>query len=145
MALVCKAALADGRGNFIIDSVEISEPHSDEVIVKMKAAGLCHTDHDSLRWGKTMVMGHEGAGVVFKTGKDVSGLAPGDPVVLNWATPCGHCFQCREGNEHICEVNSPVVAGGNGYTPGHAHLEGTCWKGKPVERAFNLGTLSEYV
>ncbi len=144
MALVCKGALADGRGNFMIDDIEVSEPEADEVIVRMKAAGLCHTDHDSMRWGKPIVMGHEGAGVVFKTGKDVSGLLPGDPVILNWATPCGYCFQCLEGNQHICEKNSPVVAGGNGYTPGHAHLEGTRWKGVPVERAFNLGTLSEY-
>ena len=46
--------------------------------------------------------------------------------------------------QHICENNSPVVAGGNGFTPGHAHLEGTLWNGKPIERSFNLGTLSEY-
>lgn len=145
MALTCKAALADGKGNFVIDEVEISEPQADEVIIKMKAAGLCHTDYDSLRWGKPLVMGHEGAGVVYKPGKDVTGLAPGDAVILNWATPCGECFQCQEGNQHICEQNSPVVAGGNGYTPGHAELSSTTWKGAPVVRAFNLGTFSEYV
>jgi len=144
MSLISKAAVADGRGNFIIDEIEINEPKADEVIVKMKAAGICHTDHDSLSWGKSIVMGHEGAGVVFKTGKDVTEIAPGDHVILNWATPCGHCFQCLEGNQHICENNSPVVAGGNGYTPGHAHLQGTKWKGQPIERSFNLGTLSEY-
>ena len=138
------AALADGRGNFVIDEIEIAEPHADEVIVKIKAAGLCHTDHDSLSWGKPVVMGHEGSGIVFKTGRDVTGIVAGDHVILNWATPCGHCFQCLEGNQHICENNSPVVAGGNGYTPGHAHLQGTRWKGQPVERSFNLGTLSEY-
>ena len=144
MALRCKAALADGKGSFLIDEVEIGEPQADELIVQMKAAGLCHTDYDSLRWGKPLVMGHEGAGVVFKTGKDVTRVAPGDHVILNWATPCGYCFQCREGNEHICENNSPVVAGANGYTPGHAELSGTTWKGQPVVRSFNLGTLSEY-
>ncbi len=144
MSLICKAALADGNGGFIIDEIEINEPQADEVIVKMMAAGLCHTDHDSLRWGKSLVMGHEGAGIVFKTGKDVRGIAPGDHVILNWATPCGFCFQCLEGNQHLCENNSPVVAGANGYTPGHAHLQGTLWKGQPIERSFNLGTLSEY-
>lgn len=144
MGLVCNAALADGKGSFVIDETEIAEPASDEVIVKMKAAGLCHTDYDSLRWGKPLVMGHEGAGVVFKVGEDVMDVVPGDHVILNWATPCGHCFQCREGNEHICENNSPVVAGGNGYTPGHAELSSTKWRGKPVLRSFNLGTLSEY-
>jgi S-(hydroxymethyl)glutathione dehydrogenase/alcohol dehydrogenase len=144
MALTSKAAIADGQGKFFLDDIEIGDPGDDEVIVRMKAAGLCHTDHDSMSWGKNIVMGHEGAGVVFKTGKGVRGLSEGDSVILNWATPCGHCFQCLEGNQHICENNSPVVAGGNGYTPGHAHLESTLWKGKPIERSFNLGTLSEY-
>lgn len=144
MALRCRAAIADGKGDFLIDEVEIGEPKSDEVIVQMKAAGICHTDYDSLRWGKPLVMGHEGAGIVFKCGMNVTGCVPGDHVILNWATPCGHCFQCLEGNEHICEINSPVVAGGNGYTPGHAELSGTTWKGTPVLRAFNLGTFSEY-
>jgi S-(hydroxymethyl)glutathione dehydrogenase / alcohol dehydrogenase len=144
MPLTCKAALADAKGNFIVDQIQVNEPKVDEVIVKMKAAGLCHTDFDSLRWGKKFVLGHEGSGVVIQTGKDVTGIHAGDSVILNWATPCGHCFQCLEGNQHICENNSPVVAGSNGHTPGHADLAGTTWNGKPIERSFNLGTLSEY-
>lgn len=145
MATVSKAAIANGNGGYTIDETEIASPLADEVLVKMKAAGLCHTDYDSLRWGKPVVMGHEGAGIVVKAGADVKSVVPGDRVILNWATPCGHCFQCRQGNESICENNSPVVAGNDGYTPGHAHLSGTRWKGIPVERSFNLGTLSEYV
>src|SRR5680860_743080 len=144
MSILSKAALADGAGSFIIDEVAIQEPQADEIIIKMKAAGLCHTDYDSLQWGKPIVMGHEGAGIIHKTGKNVSEFTTGDHVILNWATPCGYCFQCLEGNQHICEHNSPVVAGGNGYTPGHADLSGTTWKGKPIDRSFNLGTLSEY-
>jgi Zn-dependent alcohol dehydrogenase len=144
MLLKCKAALANGIGGFSIEEIEIDEPEADEVIVQMKAAGLCHTDYDSLKWGKRLVMGHEGAGVVIKTGDAVAGVSAGDKVLLNWATPCGHCFQCLEGNQHICENNSPVVAGKNGYSAGLAHLSGTEWKGEAVERSFNLGTLSEY-
>ena len=145
MVTISHAAIADGKGGFIIDKTEIANPLADEVLVKMKAAGLCHTDYDSLRWGKSIVMGHEGAGVVIKTGENVKTVVPGDKVILNWATPCGHCFQCLRGNENICENNSPVVAGNDGYTPGHAHLEGTKWNGAAIERSFNLGTLSEYV
>jgi S-(hydroxymethyl)glutathione dehydrogenase/alcohol dehydrogenase len=144
MSITCKAAVTDGQGSFQIDEIEIHEPEADEVIVQVKAAGLCHTDYDSLRWGKSMVIGHEGAGIVIKVGSDVKELAAGDAVMLNWATPCGHCFQCLEGNQNICENNSPVVAGGNGYSNGHAHLSGSTWKGKPILRSFNLGTLSEY-
>ncbi|MCB0517919.1 MAG: Zn-dependent alcohol dehydrogenase [Lewinellaceae bacterium] len=144
MPINSKSAIATGDGNFIIDTVHLAEPQADEVLVKMKAAGLCHTDHDSLRWGKPIVMGHEGAGVISKLGTAVTDFSEGDQVILNWATPCMACFQCQEGNQHICENNSPVVAGGNGNTPGHAHLEGTKWQGKAIERSFNLGTLSEY-
>ncbi len=144
MTTTSRAAVAKGDGSFIIDDTVISAPDGDEVLVKMKAAGLCHTDHDSLSWGKPIVMGHEGAGVVEVVGPAVTDLHTGDKVILNWATPCMTCFQCQEGNQHICEQNSPVTAGGNGYTPGHAHLEGTQWNGKSIERSFNLGTISEY-
>ena len=144
MAIISKCAIAKGDGTFIIDTVHVANPKEDEVIVKVKAAGLCHTDHDSLNWGKPIVMGHEGAGIVEQVGASITSLKVGDFVILNWATPCMTCFQCQEGNQHICENNSPVTAGGNGYTPGHAHLEGTTWNGKPIERSFNIGTISEY-
>ncbi|RCH55284.1 histidine kinase [Mucilaginibacter hurinus] len=144
MAITCKAALADGKGGYLIDTIEIQDPQDDEVLVKIKAAGLCHTDWDSLTWGKVFVLGHEGAGVVEKVGSKVKHVAVGDKVLLNWATPCGKCFQCQEGNQNICENNSPVAAGGNGYTPGHAHIEGTTYKGNNTERSFNIGTLAEY-
>lgn len=144
MPINCKAAVATGTGEFRIDDIEVRPPAEDEVLVKVKAAGICHTDYDSLSWGKPIVMGHEGAGVVEEVGNQVAEFEAGDAVIFNWATPCGQCFQCRIGNLHICEQNSPVVAGANGYTPGHAHLEGTLWQDKPIERSFNLGTLSEY-
>lgn len=144
MSLKSKSAIALGNGKFVIEQVSISDPHADEVIVKMKAAGLCHTDYDSLSWGKPIVMGHEGAGIVYAVGSNAERFSKGDQVILNWATPCMSCFQCLKGNQHICENNSPVVAGGNGYTPGHAHLDGTTWRDNAIERSFNLGTLSEY-
>lgn len=144
MIIRSKSAVATGKGGFVIDVVKLDGPAKDEVVVNMKAAGLCHTDHDSLSWGKPIVMGHEGAGIVEAVGKEVAGLEVGDSVILNWATPCGACFQCKRENQHICEKNSPVVAGGNGYTAGHPRLEGTTYKDKAIERSFNLGTLSEY-
>ncbi|CDF79815.1 alcohol dehydrogenase [Formosa agariphila KMM 3901] len=144
MSIISKCAIAKGDGTFSIETVQVESPKADEVLVKVKAAGLCHTDHDSLNWGKPIVMGHEGAGFVEQVGSAVTNLNVGDYVILNWATPCMTCFQCQEGNQHICESNSPVTAGGNGYTPGHAHLEGTTWNDTPIERSFNIGTLSEY-
>jgi len=140
----CKAAIGHGNGTFTIEDIGLGRPASDELMVQVRAAGLCHTDHDSLSWGKPIILGHEGAGIVVAKGEAVQDCEIGDAVILNWATPCGRCFQCLEGNQHICENNSPVVAGGNGYTPGHAQLESATWNGKPVERSFNLGTLSEF-
>ncbi|OBQ56707.1 Zn-dependent alcohol dehydrogenase [Tamlana sp. s12] len=144
MPLQAKSAIATADGKFIIDHITIAEPQADEIIVKIQAAGLCHTDHDSLNWGKPIILGHEGAGIVHQIGSGITDFKVGDKVILNWATPCMTCFQCQEGNQHICENNSPVTAGGNGYTPGHAHLEGSTWHNKPIERSFNIGTLAEY-
>ena len=144
MSIQSKSAIATGDGKFIIDTITIANPREDEIIVKIKAAGLCHTDHDSLTWGKPIILGHEGAGIIEKIGANITNFKAGDKVILNWATPCMKCFQCQEGNQHICENNSPVTAGGNGYTPGHAHLEGSKWNNKPIERSFNIGTIAEY-
>lgn len=138
-----KAAIADGKGNSSIQQIEIDDPQGDEVLVQMRAAGICHTDWDSQSWGKPLIMGHEGAGVIKKVGPNVSALKEGDSVILNWAVPCYQCFQCQEGNQHLCEVNSAVVAG-NGVSGGHARLEASTLNGVPVERSFSLGTMSEY-
>lgn len=138
-----RTAIADGKGNFSIQQIEIDDPQGDEVLVQIKSAGICHTDWDSLSWGKPLIMGHEGAGVVKKVGPNVSALKEGDSVILNWAVPCYECFQCQEGNQHLCEVNSAVVAG-NGVSGGHARLASSTLNGIPIERAFSLGTMSEY-
>lgn len=137
-----KALVSDGCGNFEIKNIEVGDPGPDEVRVSMKSAGICHTDWDSIQnWNKTFIVGHEGAGVVDAVGTDVHSIAPGDRVLLNWAIPCGTCFQCLDGNPHICEVNSPVCASD---LRGHAHPEATLLAGKPIERSFHLGTMSEY-
>ncbi len=137
----CKAAITDGKGNFSIEQIEIEEPSFDEILVKIKASGICHTDYDSLNWGKQIVLGHEGAGIVEKVGRNVRNFSKGDSVILNWAIPCGHCNQCKKGNQNICENNSPVTGQNN---RGHAHFGGSLFNGENINRSFNLGTLSEY-
>lgn len=138
------AAITTGDGGFFIGETQIASPAADEVLVQVKAAGICHTDYDSLQWGNQMVAGHEGAGIVIETGRAVGHVKKGDHVILNWAIPCHQCFQCKLGNQHLCEKNSPVTAGKNGYCEGHATLESTRYNGRPILRSFNLGTLSEY-
>lgn len=137
-----KALVSDGQGNFQIKTIQVGDPGPGEVRVKMKSAGICHTDWDSIQnWDKTFIVGHEGAGVVDAVGTEVQGIDVGDRVLLNWAIPCGACFQCLEGNPHICEINSPVCSTG---LQGHAHPEASTLAGQPIERSFHLGTMSEY-
>lgn len=135
-----KAAIADGKGKFSLEEIEVSSPLEGEVLVEIKAAGICHTDHASLNWKRPLVMGHEGAGVVRQIGPGVTHVKPGDRVVLNWAIPCNHCFQCRRGMAVLCEESKPAYV--MERSKGHAHPEGTKWRNQPLDRSFNIGTLS---
>jgi len=145
LALQGDAAIADGQGGFVIEPISVRAPRSGEVRVRMTAAGLCHTDHASLRWPGPLVLGHEGAGVVESVGPDVAQqhpqLHPGQPVLLNWAIPCGRCAQCQRGRGSLCERTLGVDAalGSSAPAPGH-----TLWRGQPVERSFKLGTFAEH-
>ncbi len=103
-----RAAVADGSGNYAVEEVWLAEPGPGEVLLRMRASGVCHTDWDSLRWGRPLVLGHEGAGEVLRVGDGVSTCAPGDRILLNWAIPCGVCFQCSRGKENICENRGTV-------------------------------------
>jgi S-(hydroxymethyl)glutathione dehydrogenase / alcohol dehydrogenase len=107
----------------------------------LHAAGICHTDHASLQWPGPLVLGHEGAGVVESVGEGVSHVQRGQPVLLNWAVPCGRCPQCQRGRGSLCERTHGVdtALGSSAPEPGH-----TLWRGRPVERSFKLGTFAQH-
>jgi Zn-dependent alcohol dehydrogenase len=133
--------VSDGVGGFSVRDIEIDEPAAGEVLVGIRASGVCHTDHDLLTAVPVpLVLGHEGAGVVLAVGEGVDGVAEGDAVLLSWSLPCRSCFQCAAGNEHLCETHSPLTAG----LGGHAHLGGTRVDGRPLVQAFALGTMSTH-
>ena len=139
-----KAIVADGKGSFSLENITVNSPQADEVLVEMKAAGICHTDYDSVKyWDWEFIAGHEGAGIVQAIGNNVKSVGLGDAVILNWAIPCGSCFQCHRGNTAICEQQSPVVNFGK-FNAGHAALERTIYQGKGILRSFNLGTMSTH-
>lgn len=145
LALQGDAAIGDGQGGFVMEPISVRAPRAGEVRVRMTAAGLCHTDYASLHWPGPLVLGHEGAGVVESVGPDVAQqypqLHPGQPVLLNWAIPCGLCPQCQRGRGSLCERTHGVdtALGSSAPAPGH-----TLWRGRPVERSFKLGTFAEY-
>lgn len=130
--MLAKAAVCLADGTFVIDEVEVGDPGPGEVLVQIKASGVCHTDHKMLHLPPIRIMGHEGAGVVLKTGAGVRHVAPGDPVVLNWAMPCGNCAACRSGLRNVCE-NKPTVGDGR-----------FSYKGRGIATAFGLGTMSTH-
>jgi aryl-alcohol dehydrogenase len=87
---------------FTLESVELDEPRPDEVLVRVHATGLCHTDLTfKSRIPNAAVFGHEGAGVVETVGARVTGIRPGDHVLLSYRS-CGECTQCRTGHPPYC-------------------------------------------
>jgi len=101
-----KAALSNGaEAPFELAEVELDEPRADEVLVKLSAAGVCHTDLTmKALWPQTMspiVLGHEGAGVVEAVGPDVTGVRRGDRVLMSYRS-CGACQECAAGHRTYC-------------------------------------------
>jgi S-(hydroxymethyl)glutathione dehydrogenase / alcohol dehydrogenase len=132
MSILANAVITNGRGEFTLEQIDLGDPGPGEVLVEIRASGIYHTDLDSMSWNRTMVMGHEGAGIVRSCGPDVSHVVPGDKVVLNWAIPCGNCFQCRRSAENICE-QKPTVPD-----------ERFRYRSSFINTSFNLGTMATH-
>src|SRR4026209_298567 len=98
-----RAVITDGKGRFTVESIQVGDPQAGEVMVEIKASGVCHTDHKFMVRDVVQILGREGGGIVKRTGPGVTGLAPADRVLLNWAIPCRASFQCLRGAENICE------------------------------------------
>lgn len=125
--------------------MELEEPRAGEVLVRMAAVGICGTDLHSIRgeWERPtpMVLGHEGSGVIEAVGSAVSGLAPGDEVVLSWAPSCGECSDCRRGRPAACVPLHRAIGAGtlvDGTT-------GMSLRGETVYRGTATGCLAERV
>src|SRR5215813_876228 len=89
-----------------IENVVVPDPGPGEALVRMQACGVCHTDLHYREGGISddfpFLLGHEAAGVVEAVGDDVTSIAPGDFVVLNWRAVCGECRACRRGRPQYC-------------------------------------------
>src|SRR5881394_3659185 len=110
-------------------TAEPLKPH--DVLVRIRAAGLCHTDLEviegSLRYPMPIVLGHEASGVVEQIGSAARGVAVGDHVVLSWNPHCGHCFYCDRDLPILCEsylAHGPNAVGFDGES--RARLKDGC-------------------
>ena len=99
------AVVREQSGQFLIEDITLDEPRDDEVLVRIYGVGVCHTDmvvrDQYFPTPLPAVLGHEGSGVVEKVGSKVTSVAPGDHVVLSYAS-CGKCENCRSGRLGYC-------------------------------------------
>jgi Zn-dependent alcohol dehydrogenase len=110
------AVLRENNKPMSIETLELDDPKANEVLVKVVACGVCHSDLHAitgdLPFFPPIVLGHEIGGVVEKVGPGVTTLEKGDHVICCWMVSCGTCFQCMSDNPTLCEV-----AAGN-FIPG---------------------------
>lgn len=111
------AVLYELGGQLQVEDVELAGPREGEVLVKVAAAGVCHSDlsviNGVIPWPLPSVLGHEGAGVVEALGPGVTALKAGDHVIFSFIPACGRCFYCLRGKRNLCEP--ALRLGGNLY------------------------------
>jgi S-(hydroxymethyl)glutathione dehydrogenase / alcohol dehydrogenase len=134
-----RAAVIRATGQpMTVETVELRAPGPGEVLVRVAAASLCHSDL-SLATGvlaqpMPAVLGHEAAGTVAELGSGVSGLSVGDPVLLLWNPPCRACWFCTHGEPHLCEHAADRAASPYGWDD----------TGTPVYPGLSTAAFAEY-
>ena len=139
-AAICWGA----RTDWIVEPIELDPPKSGEVLVKLAASGMCHSDEHivtgDLGGGNyPIVGGHEGAGVVEEVGPGVSGFAPGDHVVFGFIPACGQCPSCTQGRSSLCDNGALLMSG--------MQVDGTTRiraRGQDISVMCCLGTFGKY-
>jgi len=115
-----------------VREVELDPPGAGEVLVRIKAAGLCHSDLSVINGDRPRVMpmalGHEAAGIVESVGSGVTTVAPGDHVAMVFVPSCGHCIPCATGRPALCEPGNAangvgtLLSGKRRLHEGEAHI-----------------------
>jgi len=127
-----------------IEELDLAPPGYGEVLVKIAAAGLCHSDLSVINGDRPrplpMVLGHEAAGVVEKLGDGVTDLAPGDHVILVFVPSCGHCPPCSEGRPALCEPGFAANSAGT-LLGGARRLSRN---GVPINHLLGCAAFAEY-
>jgi len=114
-----KAAILRARNTpWSVEEIELDSPKAGEVLVKIVASGMCHSDEHLVTGdlaGATpeppLIGGHEGAGVVLEVGPGVFSVAPGDHVVFGFVPACGRCPSCAGGHSNLCDMNTVTATG----------------------------------
>src|SRR5580698_3359806 len=101
------AMLLEPGAPVVVEAITIDDPGPGEVLVKLVASGVCHTDlhvknMNGMGMAFPILLGHEGAGIIEAVGEGVTHLAPGDPVVIAYRAPCEQCPACLRGDPRRC-------------------------------------------
>lgn len=111
-----------------IETVTLADPGPGEVLVRIAAAGLCHSDLSVINGDRLrptpMALGHEASGIVERCGPGVEDLVPGDPVVMVFVPSCGHCAPCAEGRAALCVPGAEANTAGT-LLSGERRITGT--------------------
>jgi len=138
------AVVSREKGKHSFETVELAAPKANEVLVKMVACGICHTDFAVLEQFLPIqypyVAGHEGAGIVEQVGSAVSDLVPGDRVAISFPS-CGKCDACNDGRPYACETGFECFFGGN-YRDGTKRMTGE--DGVEIGVMFGQGSFATY-
>jgi S-(hydroxymethyl)glutathione dehydrogenase/alcohol dehydrogenase len=141
-----KAAVAFEKGKpLAIETVQLEGPQEGEVLVELKATGICHTDEFTLSGADPegafpVILGHEGAGVVVEIGKGVTSLKQGDHVIPLYIPECRQCESCLSGKTNLC--TSIRATQGRGVMPnGTSRFS---YRGKPILHYMGCSTFSNY-
>lgn len=109
------ALLWELNSPFRVDEIDVGDPVDDEVQIRLHAAGMCHSDYHvstgATPLGLPALCGHEGAGVITKTGKNVTDRAEGDHVILAFIPACGQCQPCLKSYRSLCDRGAVLLGG----------------------------------
>jgi aryl-alcohol dehydrogenase len=138
-----KAAITHEKGTMSLEELELAPPQKGQVLVKMVACGVCHTDEAGINQlipvALPAVFGHEGVGVVEELGPGVTGLKKGDRVIMTYPS-CGTCDYCAEGSPYACDNLNTLFFNG-GYIDGTKRLS---QNGVAVSSFFGQGAFATH-
>src|SRR3954447_11484300 len=127
-----------------VEEIELDPPKEGEVLVKMAASGMCHSDEHlltgDLPFDLPIIGGHEGAGVVEEVGPGVTSLQVGDHIVFGFIPSCGRCPSCSTGHQNLCDLGQFLLAGRQVTDMTARHHA----KGQDLGLMCCIGTFGEY-
>jgi S-(hydroxymethyl)glutathione dehydrogenase / alcohol dehydrogenase len=135
------AVLEETNGPLEVAELELAPPKAGEVLVRLHASGVCHSDQNAIDGTAPArcptVLGHEGAGVVEKTGPGVTRVEVGDHVALSWTPSCGTCEECLRELPQLCSTAWPALADGT-------LLDGTTRLSRDGEPVWHYSFISSF-